>query len=84
SVDIRTFEFNSFVNNGTYNTLSAGSPNSGTVTVTGSTNAAPEPVSAALTGLGMLALISRRTVMSRHRRLRIRSVDTGQQISGQP
>ena len=38
SVDTRTFEFLSFINNGTYSTV-AGSPNSGNLTVTGSTNA---------------------------------------------
>ena len=38
-LDIRTFEFDNFTNNGTYSTLATGSPNSGIVTVTGSTDA---------------------------------------------
>jgi len=37
-LDIRTFEFDNFTNNGTYSTQAAGSPNSGTLTVTGSTD----------------------------------------------
>jgi hypothetical protein len=53
--DTRTFDFDSYIDNGNYASLAAGSPNSGTVT-TGSTNATPEPSSVALAGFGLLLL----------------------------
>lgn len=47
----RTFEFVSFVNNGTYTTLSG--PDTGILTVTGSTDAIPEPASYPLLAVGL-------------------------------
>jgi PEP-CTERM motif-containing protein len=58
-LDVRTFEFDSFVNNGTYSTLAVGSPNSGTLEVTGSTDAVPEPSSLAFAALGVFLVAVR-------------------------
>jgi hypothetical protein len=59
-LDVRTFEFDSYINNGVYPTLD-GSPNSGQLTVTGSTDAAavPEPSSMALAVVGFVLAVCR-------------------------
>jgi hypothetical protein len=67
-IDTRTFALDSFLNNGVYETLSGGaSPNSGTVTDTGSTSSLPEPVSFVLTCLGLVTLVGRRWMYLRGR-----------------
>lgn len=60
-VDTRTFEFDSYINNGAYFTL-GGSPNSGEVIITGLTDAVPEPASLGLAALRLALVISRRKV----------------------
>lgn len=55
-LDVRTFEFDSYINNGNYATV-LGSANTGTIAVTGSTSAAPEPSSVLLAGFGLLVLL---------------------------
>ena len=56
-VDIRTFEFASYINNGIYLTTD-GSPNEGTLTVTGSVDTVTEPSSLGLELLGMFLMIT--------------------------
>jgi hypothetical protein len=59
--DVRDWEFTSFINNGVYNTVN-GSPDTGTVTVTGSTDAVPEQRFGLLTFASVLMLFAwRRT-----------------------
>lgn len=71
--DIATFDFADYVNNGVYTTID-GSPDSGTVTVTGSTDAVPEPSSVALAGFGLAFLLARRTILRRRTRAPARAV----------
>jgi hypothetical protein len=54
-LDLRTFDFDSYIDNGNYATI-PGSPNSGTLAITGSVDASPEPSSVALAGFGLLLL----------------------------
>jgi hypothetical protein len=73
-LDVRTFEFDSFVNNGTYSTLEVGSPNSGTLEVTGSTDAVPEPSSLAFAALGIFLVAVRVIGGRRHKSLVSRAI----------
>jgi hypothetical protein len=65
STDTRTFEFDSYINNGVYPTLAVGSPNSGTLTITGSTDATTEPSNVGLAALGVFLLLARRGMSRR-------------------